>query len=161
MAKSDTQIIDDVLVAEGPQQTNDPLDAGGRTQFGISEKSNPAAWADGKVTEEEAREIYARKYIKGPGFDKILDTSLRAQLVDYGVNSGPAVAIMKLQAIVGTTVDGVLGPKTLAAIHMMHPEAVSTELVKARVRMICRIVKRDPSQIKWLGGWIDRALEFL
>jgi hypothetical protein len=44
---------------------------------------------------------------------------------------------------------------------MQHPEAVSTRLVAARIRMICRIVKRDPSQLKYLAGWVDRALEFL
>ena len=161
MAKTDTDIINDVLENEGSAPVNDPLDAGGRSQFGISEKSNPEAWVDNRVTEEEAREIYTRKYIKGPGFDQITDFHLRAQLVDFGVHSGPAVAIMKLQTIVGADIDGVLGPQTLAALQSMHPEAVSNELVKARIQMICRIIKRDPSQLKWLNGWVDRALEFL
>ena len=137
------------------------IDAGGRTQYGIAEKSNPEAWADNKVTEEEAREIYSRKYILGPGFDKVVDFHLRAQLVDFGVNSGPQMAIMKLQEILAVDVDGVLGPQTLGALNKAHPEAVSVQLVASRIRMICRIVKKNPADLKNLSGWVDRALEFL
>ena len=155
------EIIADVIERESEKETNDPDDKGGRTKYGISEKANPEAWADGQVTKDEAQAIYARKYITGPGFDKVVDFHLRAQLVDFGVNSGPAVAIMKLQEILRVDVDGVIGPQTLTKLATVHPEAVSNGLVAARIRMICRIVKRDPSQLKYLAGWIDRALEFL
>ena len=155
-------IIADVIEHESEKETNDPDDKGGRTKYGISEKSNPEAWADDQVTKDEAQEIYARKYITGPGFDKVVDYHLRAQLVDFGVTSGPMIAIMKLQEVLGAGgVDGILGPITLGTLAMQHPEAVSTRLVAARIRMICKIVKRDPSQLKYLAGWVDRALEFL
>lgn len=157
-----TDIIDDVIAREGGSKvTNNPADGGGRTQYGISERSNPEAWADGKVTAEEARAIYVKKYVEGPGFDKISDTQLRNQLIDFGVNSGPAVAISKLQAIVGVEVDGILGPETLAAISLLHPDDVCNSLVVARVKMICRIVQKNPNQLQFLLGWCDRALQFL
>src|SRR5690606_28991813 len=35
---------------------------------------------------------------------------------DYAVNSGPSRAVKALQKIVGATVDGVVGPKTVAAV---------------------------------------------
>jgi lysozyme family protein len=158
---TDHDIISDVLRREGATETNDPLDGGGRTHYGISEVHEPEAWTDGTVTEAEAREIYHRKYVRGPGFDRIPDHALRAQLIDFGVNSGPMIAIMKLQAIVHADVDGVLGPQTLGLLAQMHPEAVSNELVKARMLMICRIVQKNPSQIKYLAGWASRILEFL
>lgn len=160
MATTTEQIITDIIKREGPA-TNDPEDRGGRTQYGIAEASNPEAWADDKVTEDEAREIYTRKYIRWPKFDKIEDFHLRAQLVDFGVTSGPMIAIMKLQEIVGATVDGVIGPQTLAAVKLQHPESVSTRLVASRIRMICRLVKKNPSDLKYLNGWVNRALEFL
>ena len=153
--------IDDVLRREGDKDTNDPLDEGGRTKFGISEKANPEAWADGVVTEDEARAIYERKYIKGPGFDKIPDAHLRNQLIDFGVNSGPSVAIGKLQEVLGVTVDHVIGPETLGALSKIPSALVSTQLVAARIKMICRIVTKNPTQLKWLNGWVNRALEFL
>lgn len=153
-------IISEIIAREGPP-TDDPLDKGGRTAYGISEKSNPEAWADGHVTEAEARDIYYRKYVISPGFDKVKDPGLRAQLVDFGVTSGPQLAIMKLQQIVGAEIDGVLGPQTHAAISKMHAEDISNHLTIARVRMIGRIVSKNPSQLKFLNGWLDRALQFI
>lgn len=141
--------------------SNDPADRGGRTVYGISEKSNPDLWKDGPPTEAQSRERYEQRYIRWPGFDKITDPNLQAQLIDYGVNSGPAIAIQKLQAIVGADVDGVLGRDTLAAIATMDARMVNNLLVAARVKMIGKIVQKNPSQLKWLGGWLNRSLEFI
>lgn len=152
-------IIDDLLRREGAP-TNDPTDRGGRTQFGISETSNPEAWQDGKVTEAEARAIYERKYLVGPGFDKIVFTPLREQLVDFGVTSGPQLAISNLQTTLGVNPDGILGPNTLSHIPQ-DTRRVNNELVAARIRMIGRLVQKNPSQLKFLSGWLNRALEFL
>jgi lysozyme family protein len=152
--------INDILQREGGF-VNNPDDKGGPTAFGISKKANPDAWVNGPPTIDQAREIYKRKYVFGPGFDKITDEKLQAQLVDYGVNSGPMIAIQKLQQIVGVKVDGVLGPKTLAAVAMFQPRDVSNHLAVLRVKMIGNIVSRNPSQLKFLNGWISRACEFI
>jgi lysozyme family protein len=156
-------LIDDIIRREDPAGTivNDPADRGGRTKFGISERSNPDAWKDGDVSHAEARAIYETKYLKGPGFDKITHPRLRDILVDFGVTSGPQLAIMKLQEILKTEVDGVLGPKTLTAIETWEPRRLVNKIALARVQMAGRIVKRDPSQIKWLGGWLNRFSEFV
>ena len=158
--------IDDIVTGiikreVGATVTNDPADGGGRTQYGISERSNPGAWADGRVTEEEARAIYEKKYVYGTKLNLIPDEHLRAQLVDYAVNSGPAVAISKLQAILGVVVDGVLGTRTLEALALRQPVDVNNKLVAARILMVCRIVQKVPSQLKFLVGWADRSLSFL
>jgi lysozyme family protein len=153
-------IINDILKREGPA-TNDPNDHGGPTAFGISKKANPEAWADGKVTEAEAREIYARKYVDWPGFNQIHNPYLKAQLVDFGVNSGPQLAIMKLQEVLGVDVDGIIGPQTLSALDRADDRHTNNGLVAARIKMMGRIVKRDVSQLTYLNGWLNRALEFL
>lgn len=163
MTITNDSIINDIIEREGgATATNNPLDRGGRTQYGIAERSHPKAWLDGQVTLEEARDIYRKRYLEAPGFDKIGNPDLRAQLVDFGVNSGPGVAIQKLQEIVGTEVDGVLGPKTLQLVNS-HPEPkrLSNQLALARVKMIGRIVNKNPAQAKFLNGWLTRALEFL
>ena len=142
--------------------TNDPVDTGGRTQYGISEKENPTAWLDGKVTSEEARAIYLNKYVKWPKFDQIPEvySKLQAQLIDFGVLSGPQLAIMRLQALLKVKVDGLLGPKTLMALVVMEPRSINNRLMGERLKMFGRIVKRDPSQVRFIEGWINRALEF-
>jgi lysozyme family protein len=158
--KTTDGIINDVLKREGGD-VNDPVDTGGPTRFGISKNNNPDAWRNGPPSEAAARDIYQKKYVIGPGFDKIRDVALQAQLVDFGVNSGPAVAVMKLQGILHVTQDGVLGPETLAALSAHHPDDVNTSLVAERVKMICKLVQQNPSQVKFLLGWCSRALEFL
>ena len=154
-------ISDEIRREGGSKMTDDPEDRGGRTQYGISEKANPEAWTDNKVTEEEARAIYEAKYIKAPGFDKIADFHLRSNLVDFGVTSGPHLAIMKLQEILHVEVDGHLGPLTLAAVNQTHPEAINNLLVGKRVVMIGRLVQKYPADIKKLVGWLSRAVDFL
>lgn len=152
--------ISDLLRREGGN-SNDPADAGGRTNFGISEKSNPEAWKDGKITEAEAREIYLTKYVKAPGFDKIAYPKLQAQLIDFGVNSGPHLAIQKLQALLNVEADGVLGPQTLAAILVREERELVNLLVGERIKMLARLVQKRPSNLKFLFGWVTRSLEFL
>lgn len=156
-------IITGILQREGNGKvTNDPSDKGGRTQYGIAEGSNPQAWLDGKVTEQEARDIYEAKYVKWPGYDKIpaSHVHLKIQLIDYGVLSSPHLATEKLQIILGLDVDGKLGPETLKALIAADPRVINNKLVAERIKMIGRIVQKDPSQVKWLSGWQNRALDF-
>lgn len=153
-------VIDDLLKKEG-SPTNDSLDKGGPTAFGISKVSNPEAWKNGPPTEAQARAIYEAKYVNGPGFNKVQDKQLREQLIDYGVNSGPAIAIRKLQEILKVPTDGILGNETLVMLSRVHPEDINNLLVASRVKMIGRLVQNNPLQVKFLSGWLDRALQFL
>ncbi len=160
MGKTVNDIINDILRREGGP-SNDPVDKGGRTAFGISEKANADLWADGKVTEEEARDRYLQRYVVATGYDKIPDESLRAHMIDFGVNSGPYLATMKLQEILGVEKDGVIGSETLAAIASRDSKALNQALVIERVKMFVKIVQKTPTQVKFLGGWVNRAFEFL
>lgn len=154
-------IIDDLIEREGGDKlVNNPSDKGGLTKYGISEKSNPGVDVS-HLSYQEARNIYEAKYVKVPGFHQIHDPVLREQLVDFGVNSGPSVAISKLQKVVGVKEDGILGPATLVALDGLPDKTVSNLLVGERVRMIGRIVQKNPSQLKFLVGWLNRATEFL
>ena len=163
MADTTDQIVADVMQREDRSGTGVvTVDTGGRTQYGISERANPEAWADHKVTEDEAREIYERKYVRIPKFDLIPDDRLRAHLVDFGVHSGPMIAIMKLQSIVGADVDGIIGPDTLGRLAVTPIDYVRTQLVVARIKMIGRIVSKNPREhLKGLNGYLNRACEFL
>lgn len=152
-------LITSIILEEGPPSAN-PLDAGGRTAFGISERANPQAWQHGAPTEEAARAIYMQKYVLGPHFD-LLPLPLQTQMVDYGVNSGPYIATSKLQAILRVPIDGKVGPATLAALAQTDGRIVNNALVAARVRMIGNLVHTKPSQVTFLNGWLDRALQFL
>ncbi len=159
-----TDIFQIVTKFEGSSKaTNDPSDKGGRTQYGISEKANPKAWADGKVTEEEAREIFVKKYVIWPGYHQIPPThrAVQAQLIDFGYLSGPGIATQKLQLVLGLVVDGDFGPKTLAALVAEDPRVINNRLMCERIKMLGKLISNNPSQAKFAGGWLNRAIEFL
>lgn len=153
-------IIEAILKREGGY-VNNPADHGGRTAYGIAERFNPDAWADGRVSIEEARAIYLKKYVLEPGFDRIVDESLKAHLVDFAVNSGPGFVIEKLQSVLGVGVDGKLGPASLAALALREAREVNNLMVGERVKMLARIVVRDRTQLTFHVGLVNRACEFL
>lgn len=164
--------IDDIIEREGGEKvTDDPSDSGGRTQYGISEKAHPEAWADGKVTRDEARSIYENVYILAEHFDKIPNEPLKHQVIDFGVPSGPDIATRLLQQVVGTTIDGEMGQKTLYAIQnypdgllfgVKVPGIVLLNLAfrDARIMRYATLAKARPKDLKYLLGWIKRAQEF-
>lgn len=163
------RIITNVLRREGGY-VDDQVDRGGATKFGVT-AATLGAWRRlgrhatraevAALTEDEAREIYRQRYVVDPGFERIADGALRAQLVDDGVLSGPATAIMALQRVLGVNVDGKLGPQTLAKLEMSDKAWVRRALLKDRALRFARIVQRDPTQSRFLVGWLTRALEFL
>lgn len=159
-------IITGVLAEEG-RFVNNPADPGGATNWGVT--NGTLSWYRGvtctpddvkSLTEAEARAIYLKLYILGPGFDKVQDARLRWQLVDYGVNSGPSIAIGRMQGLLKQSQDGVLGPRTLKALNE-HPDptALGNALVRERVTMLVAIAVKKQSPF-W-QGWLRRAMKFI
>lgn len=98
---------------------NNPADPGGETKFGISKRTYPAE--DIKtLTVERAKQIYAKDFWGPAGCDAVPD-GIKFDLFDMAVNAGVKRAISALQASVGETQDGVLGPLTLQAVQSANP----------------------------------------
>jgi lysozyme family protein len=153
----------------GDKVTNDPADSGGLTQFGLTKKDNPEEWADGVVTQAEADKAFEVRYVRP--FEGIRDTGLLHQLVDFGINAGPQAVVTILQQLVGVNADGVIGPKTIAAVESFPrgtvfgvdvPGFVMLNLAvrDARVLFYAGLTKRWPKNLKFIMGWLRRALEF-
>lgn len=115
---------------EGGYQ-NDPKDRGGETKFGISKRSYPGEDIAG-LTLERAREIYLRDYWTPAGCDAV-PHGIKFDLFDMAVNSGVKPAIKALQKACGTTPDGILGPKTLAAVQAMPDSRLVARFNGARL----------------------------
>lgn len=98
---------------------NHPLDPGGMTKYGISNRAYPGEDIAG-MTLERAKLIYQRDYWGPAGCDAVPD-GVKFSLFDMAVNSGVKPAIKCLQRAVGVTDDGVLGPITLQAVASIHP----------------------------------------
>lgn len=87
--------------------------------------------------------------------DKILNDSIAVLLVDWVWASGPST-IAKVQKLIGTTPDGIVGPKTLTAINTAPQISLFGKIKERRVRFIESIIKNDPSQKVNYRGWMNR-----
>jgi len=94
-----------------------PADPGGATNFGITQRVARAHGFTGDMRNlplGTALSIYKSDYWDPIKADQLPD-ALRFHVFDAAVNSGPGQAVKWLQSAAGITVDGVIGPKTLAA----------------------------------------------
>lgn len=163
--------IDDLITAllerEGGFVLN-AHDAGGATNLGITLQTLndwrrcPVGVVDVEnLTEDEARDIYKTNYFLKGGFDRIPDPNLQEFLFDTAVNSGLGRAAMCLQAALHVQADGVVGPKTLAALAAdTNPQALYHAAVAARALFLLRIVGDNPSQAVFAEGWANRVQAF-
>lgn len=173
------QIIDDIIRREGRDFTDRAADRGGPTKYGIT-KATLATWRGRPVTtrevqrltEDEAREIYRKAYVADPGFEHVADDALRALLVDTAVLHGPSRAIRWLQQALDVTVDGILGPKTRAAVAASDARQLYARVVAARGKALVDLALSDREtrhyiathqhvQLVNLRGWLNRVWEFL
>ena len=75
--------------------------------------------------------------------------------------SGTKTAAKAIQKLVGVTADGVIGNITLNAINKANPTLLFYRLFNARQNYYEEIVKRTPTNAKFLLGWDNRLFDFL
>lgn len=88
--------------------------------------------------------------------DQIANQSVANMLVDWRwVNGGQA--IRDAQFILGLVTDGIVGPKTVAALNSSPASSVFSRLKTARENAYRKIAKNRPAQQKFLNGWLNRT----
>jgi len=123
-------IIDGVIALEGGF-VDHPSDPGGATKYGITERVARASGYRGAMRElprSTAFEIYWLQYVVAPNFDDIaaIDSAVAEELIDTGVNAGPARAATWFQEALNAfnergrawsniVEDGDIGPATIGA----------------------------------------------
>lgn len=110
---------------------NHPDDPGGRTMYGISERSHPEAFRNGLPSFEDAKAIYKTGYWDRVKGDRIESQAIANELFDTAVNAGSIRAVRILQSAynylrpsgeASLEEDGVIGNKTLTAINQFTPK---------------------------------------
>lgn len=137
-----------VLKHEGGY-VNDPRDNGGATNKGVTQYTYDAYRRSLKlsartvraITDGEVAAIYRLRYWNAVRGDE-LPPGLDYCIFDFGVNSGPRRAIEFLQRACGVDDDGVIGPKTLAAVGKVD--------VRTTIGVICA---RRLSWLQTLSDW--------
>lgn len=79
-------------------------------------------------------------------------------IFDWYVNSG-RIAIKNVQRIVDVNDDGIMGKNTISAINN-YADGLFNNLKAARTMFVKNIVKANPSQDKFLKGWLNRINSF-
>lgn len=144
--------------------SNDPYDTGGATMVGVTIGTYRSycrykGWKTPSVEDLKNiqykvwRDIVYTMYWNKWKADTISDQSVANMVVDWVWHSG-ATTIKKVQALLGVTADGIVGPKTIAALN--NAKDINKRLYDARKAYFDAIVAKNPSQKKWLKGWMNR-----
>jgi lysozyme family protein len=156
-----------VMKVEGGY-TNDPVDRGGATNKGIlqrvydiyrkAEGLRPADVRD--ILNVEVEEIYRDAYWQEGDCGR-LPWPVNLVHFDACVNTGVTQAARFLQRSVGAEPDGRIGPKTLEALRVAlekhAPVALAERLLRRREPFYKRLAVVDPSQERFLQGWLNRV----
>lgn len=147
---------------------NHKNDRGGCTNKGITLNTFKQYYGSGldcndlkSMTEDQAEAIYKRGYWDPCWGDKIQCSKIAQLIVDWAVNSGVKTAIKKVQAIVGTTTDGIMGPITLQAINSHPQKDLFDKIKESRKEFYLDLVKADNKQRVFLEGWMNRLDEYM
>lgn len=124
----------EIVVGHEGGYVNNPADPGGETKYGISARSYPSVNI-GALTLDGAKQIYQRDYWSKAGCD-LCDPGLALIVFDAAVNNGVGQAVRWLQAAVGVSADGVIGPATRAAIQNAKAEEAIVAMHAARIYMM-------------------------
>ncbi|WP_299558121.1 holin-associated N-acetylmuramidase [uncultured Sulfitobacter sp.] len=179
------QIAEEIVVREGGF-VNDPDDPGGATNFGVTIHTMRRLGLDldgdgeisvrdvRKLTRSQAIDIFLEHYFQRPLVAE-LPPALQATVFDMYVNAG-SNAVRILQQLLGrmgfeVTVDGALGPQSLAAARAAFkaaPDHMVNAYGIARRNYYLRLADRRTASRKYArtraggkGGWIKRAEEFI
>lgn len=141
------------------------VDTGGFTKWGISQKAYPNLDIK-NMTRAQMESIYKRDYWDRIHGDKISDQGAANYLFDYAVNAGTGAAVKAAQTVLKqrfgkpVTIDGGMGPQTLAAINATGA-AFGPALAKYRADFYKALAARDPAKYgRYLTGWLKRAGSF-
>ena len=139
-----------------------PGDRGGATNKGITIATYHSVFGKERTVEDlktitdiEWMHIYKSLFWDKWKADEIKSQSIANLLVDWTWNSGARYGIKLPQKVLGVSIDGVVGSKTIAAINNYPDEKeLFAKLWKEREDFFKRIAVG--AQKKFLTGWLNR-----
>ena len=101
--------------------------------------------------------FYKTNYWDAMRLDEINTYQKQVEMFIFGVNGGCKNAIKAAQKVVGTTMDGVLGANTLAAINAYNEVSFNKDYDRAEIAYYRAIISANPTLARYERGWINRA----
>ena len=150
--------------------TNTPGDRGGLTRFGLAAQYHPELAAEGFYDASMdaatalvlAEEEYDVEYVVPLMIAQIDAQPIANALMNFAINEegqgkrGMAVELLQ-KACEVFPADGVMGPQTLAAINAADPAELLVTYCMLQRAHYRQIAAADPTQQKFLAGWINRV----
>lgn len=147
--------------------SNNPNDSGGPTNKGVTLATFRQFYGQNKtvndlkaITDAQWLNIFLSGYWNKVRATEINNQSIANIVVDWAWASGPDTAARKVQKIVGVDVDGIVGPKTLAAINAYNPQQLFDRIKAERITFVENLVKQRPKDSVFLTGWKNRINSF-
>ena len=132
---------------------NDPADLGGATNMGVTIGTWKSCGydkdGDGDIDVDDLHLLTREDVV-----NRVLKPHYNI-LVDWVWASG-AHGIKIPQRLLGVTVDGIVGPKTLAAVNARNPRELFDMIKIARFDFIEDICRSRPANNKFKRGWMNR-----
>jgi lysozyme family protein len=153
----------DYLMYHEGGYVKDPSDAGGETKFGISKRSYPHLNIR-DLTRDQVRQIYFVDFWMKARCEEIVDENIAIKFFDLAVHCGIPQAVKLLQRALraaGANVveDGIIGPITSKAINEADPTDLLAALKSEAAGYYRLIASTNPSQQKFINGWLNRAYD--
>lgn len=145
---------------------NDPNDKGKATNMGVTINTFKAHGFDNdndgdidvndlkRITLAQATSILKSQYWDKCSADNINNQAIANAIVDWYWHSY-TIAIKITQRLLGLKQDGIIGNITIKAINNA-PATFLPALYAARLKFLNDIVANNPSQQKFLKGWLNR-----
>lgn len=173
-------VVGSVVAIEGGY-VNDPNDAGGETNHGVTVAVARDHGYTGPMLSmpvEKARDIYAVTYIRAPQFDRVLAKSpaVGTKLVDIGVNAGQGRASRWFQQSLNdlsrggrdfdaVAVDGSIGTRTLTAYTALEKRRGRVKACELTIKLLegyqtahYTALAKGPANSSFLVGWLDHRI---
>lgn len=161
---------------------NNPNDSGGETYAGIAHNYWPnwqgwpivhatlaqkpanlnSALAANAALQTQVQAFYKANFWDVLSLDSLNSQQTANQLFDTGVNMGTGIAGRFLQQAVNAltpgklTVDGQVGPLTIAAANACNAQALYNQLIGLRKQRYLNIIAANPSQAQFERSWMSR-----
>lgn len=152
--------VANLLKLEGGYEPAGTGDPGGETNFGISKRAYPNLDIK-NLTKAKATAIYFSDYWLAGHLEQLPYQGVATKMLDMCVNMGDVRGIKLLQQVLGwwlpVTIDGKLGPKTLAACAMLTDQELVDNLRICAADYYKGLAADHPALRKFLNGWLRRA----
>lgn len=149
---------------------NDPTDRGGATNMGVTLSTWRAVGydkdGDGDIDVQDMKLLNKDDFKKVLQLywnrwkaDQIRNQSLANILVDWVWGSGKW-GIIYPQRLLGVEDDGKVGNMTLEALNFQNAKSFFNDIYLSRVDFLNKIVTHDPTQKRFINGWLHRLSDF-